>query len=234
MDPALLLAKLRALVERMPNFEYDAFLANSNEHLVWVAQAHALVSRWSRAEGAGLNSSTSFLGTMAGHEGSVRDIIGCVQRAIADLELDVPADIQVGFGAGDVYDFFRALRQVVASAEKSIFIVDPYINPDIFDQYVSVVREGLSVRLMSKKGADRLAPAKERFNAQHGTAVEVRHNHELHDRVVFVDGVECYVVGQSLNVAAKDKATYLVPLSPDAVSDKLDYYNRLWENGREI
>jgi hypothetical protein len=72
----------------------------------------------------------------------------------------------------------------------------------VFDQYVSAVAEGVKVRLLSKKGADRLAAARDKYNAQFYRSVEVRHNADVHDCGVFIDAVDCYVVGQSLNVAA--------------------------------
>ena len=44
MNPEILLAQLRALLELAPDFE--TFSATSREHLMWLGQAHALVSRW--------------------------------------------------------------------------------------------------------------------------------------------------------------------------------------------
>ena len=46
MTPEVLLAHFRALLERTPNF--DEYTPTSREHLLWLGQAHALVSRWSR------------------------------------------------------------------------------------------------------------------------------------------------------------------------------------------
>jgi hypothetical protein len=234
MAKELLLAKLRALIERRPDFDFAVYRSNSEEHQIWVAQAYALVSRWHHMSGTRLQLASESLGSMPFHENSVTQIMGHVNRAIADLELDVSPEQQVAFGAGDVYDFFKALRTVVASAKRSVFIIDPFLDPTVFDQYVAAAGERVDVRLLSKKGADRLAAARDKYNEQHGRRIAVRHSAELHDRVVFIDGVECYVIGQSLNVAAKDKATYIVAISPDTVSEKLAYYETHWRNGREV
>ena len=48
MEPAILLAQLRALIERAPDL--DAYSPASREHHIWLAQAHALIQRWDKLE----------------------------------------------------------------------------------------------------------------------------------------------------------------------------------------
>ena len=55
--------------------------------------------------------------------------------------------------------------------------------------------------------------------------IELKKTKKIHDRVIFIDNMACWVVGQSLKDAAKAKPTYLSPLSPDVVSAKLQEYN---------
>jgi len=75
-----------------------------------------------------------------------------------------------------------------------------------------------------------LKPAVQKFTAQHGTNVSVRISQEFHDRIVFVDDLSCWVMGQSIKDAAKAKPTYLLPLPPDIARLKLNHYEAIWNN----
>jgi len=227
MEPKILLAQLRSLLERMPDFDnYDGL---SREHQGWLAQAHALVSRWNRAEAILLQVESGYLGNKFTRDTNIAMILGVIHRAIADLELDVPAQEQVNFGAGDVYDFFKALNKVIESAEKSLLIIDPYLDNSVFDHYLNSRQDGVTVRLLSNKDADLLIPAIQKYNTQHGAVVEMRKSSAIHDRVIFVDGFVCWLMGQSVKDAAKAKPTYLVEAPPDIVAEKLANYEGIWE-----
>lgn len=228
MEPKIILAQLRALLERTPDF--DKYNARSKEHQVWLSQAYALVSRWNKFEAISLSSKAGFLHGDLLRENYVGEILGIIYRAIADLELDIPSEDQVSFGAGDVYDFFKALNKVVKSAEKSLFIIDPYLDISVFDHYLNSRQNEVVVRLLTNNNAKSLFPAAEKYNAQHGQILEIRQSNLIHDRLVFVDYYVCWLIGQSVKDAAKAKPTYLVEAPPDIVSAKLANYEEIWSN----
>ena len=62
------------------------------------------------------------------------------------------------FVPGKSYDFFKALSEVVDSATKSIFIIDIYLDDQIFDSYISGLPTDISIRLLT--GAKYGVPAK--------------------------------------------------------------------------
>jgi hypothetical protein len=126
MEPAILLAQLRALIERVPNLEN--YSPSSREQQLWLGQAHALISRWNKIEAISFQTSCNFLAMEYTRANNIGIIFGALYRAIADLEIQVPTDAEVNFGAGDVYSFFKALNKIIASAEQSLFIVDPYLG----------------------------------------------------------------------------------------------------------
>lgn len=232
MEPEILLAQLRALVERAPDFEQ--YLPTSREHLIWLGQAHALISRWNNVEAIMFQTSSDSLSIKLTRPSNIARIFGILHRAIADLELSLPADAQVTFAAGEVYDFFRELNRVIESAENSIFIVDPWLDHTVFDQYLTSRKPNVSVRLLLNKNANKVKPAAEKYMQQFGPVLEVRKSTTIHDRVIFIDGYVCWVVGQSLKDAAKAKPTYLVPLAPDVVADKLHNYADIWNAAESI
>ncbi len=230
MEPEVLLAQLRALFERAPDFEL--YSPASKDHLIWLGQAHALISKWNRFEAVSFQSASDMLPMDLFRANHVAKIFGIIQRAIADLELQVPDNASTVFGAGEVYDIFRALNEVISSAEKSIFIVDPYLDDTVFNHYLTSRKLEVKVRLLLTNNADQLKPAAEKYNQQFGDVVEVRKSKAVHDRVIFVDDYVCWVLGQSLKDAAKAKPTYLAPLSPDVVQAKLQGYHDIWANAK--
>ena len=232
MEPEVLLAQLRALFERAPDFEL--YSPTSREHMVWLGQAHALISRWNRLEASSFQSASDFLPMELIRENNVAKLFGIIQRAIADLELQVPDNTRTVFKSGEVYDVFRALNEVISSAEKSIFIIDPYLDDSVFNHYLTSRKPEVKVRLLLSKNADQLKAAAEKYNQQFGNVVEIRKTKAVHDRVIFLDGYVCWVLGQSLKDAAKAKPTYLAPLAPDVVQAKLQDYEDIWASANEI
>jgi hypothetical protein len=228
MDKAVLLAQLRSLLESTPDF--SQYFQASGEHQAWLAKAHALVSRWKQLEAISIASAADFLHMSLIRDGQVAKIIGFIHRAIADLELETPKLADQVFPPGAVYDFFKALSAALGSATTSLFIIDPYLDKEIFDSYLTSIPAGLLVRLLTHKYGNQLKPAVQKFVAQHGTNISVRISSELHDRIVFVDDLSCWVMGQSIKDAAKAKPTYLSPLAPDIAKLKLTYYEAIWNN----
>ena len=227
MDPHILLAQLKTQLSRTPLF--DDYAPGSSIHHAWLGRAHALLTRWNPAEAQRFQLASDFLGGFASTRGkNVATILGTLHRAIADLELRLPTNAAQAFGPGAQYDFFKALNAAVSSAQQSLLVVDPYIDDTVFDTYLSSVPSGVSVRLLVEKCSAKVQPAAQKFAAQYGTSLEVRRSKSFHDRVLFVDQNECWVLGQSISHAAASKPTYLAPLSPDIAALKLGHYEIIW------
>jgi hypothetical protein len=90
------------------------------------------------------------------------------------------------------------------------------------------------VRLLLSKNPENVKAAAEKYAQQHGNVLEVRKSNKIHDRVIFLEGYVCWIVGQSLKDAAKAKPTYLAPLAPDVVAAKLDDYESIWAQAQPI
>ncbi|HSL05817.1 MAG TPA: hypothetical protein VK901_20055 [Nitrospiraceae bacterium] len=232
MDKAVLLAQLRTLLETAPDF--SKYTPTSPEHHAWLAKGHALITRWNEYEAISFKSGSNLMHLSLVRDGQTANVLGIVHRAIADLELDRPQLSNQAFGPGDVYDFFKALAAAVGSATSSLFVVDPYLDDGIFDAYLAGVPKGVTVRLLASKHGNLLKPAVEKFVSQHNVRVEIRTSPNFHDRVLFIDGLSCWVVGQSLKDAAKAKPTYLVPLPTDVAKMKLSHYETIWSNAHVL
>lgn len=181
-----------------------------------------------------VKSSADFLSSPLLHDSNVAKIFGTIHRAIAELELKLPPEQGQAFGPGAVYDFFKALNELVGSAATSLWVIDPYVDPSVFDAYLSSAPTGVSIRVLAKKASPNLKDAVAKFSAQRGNPVEAKASSAFHDRIVFVDGADCWVLGQSIRDAAKSMPTYLAPLSPDVAADKLAAYEEIWSKATPI
>lgn len=232
MDKVAILNELKALAATAPDF--NSFTPASPLHMMWLGKTTALVSRWDPIEGSALRSAVNFLGIPLIRESNVAQIFGILHRAIADLDIDVPALPNQVFGPGAVYDFMKSLRDLLSSAIQNIYIVDPYLDVEIFDVYLSAVSPLVLVRLLAKEYAAALKPALGKFIAQNNMNVEIRSSKSMHDRVIFLDNISCWVIGQSIKDAAKSKPTYLAPLSADAAQLKKEFYDQIWVGSKPI
>ena len=162
-------------------------------------------------------------------------VTSCLHRGIADLELRLPRNIlDRVFGPGAVYDFFKSLRDLLASAQQSVLIVDPYLDDEIFDVYLTGMAHGIAVRLLTRHTAASFPAAIAKFIQQSKMNVEARRSDRLHDRVIFLDGRSCWVLGQSIKDAAKSKVTYLAPLENETVHLKREFYEQIWAEAKPI
>lgn len=231
MEKVVLLTELRALASDVPDFA--KYSPTSKPHLEWLGKANALLKVWDKYEVIGFKSAADSLSLELIRDMNVAKLMGVLHRGIADLELQVPALPPQAFGPGAVYDFQKALRDLLSSSATSLFIIDPYLDEQIFDAYLSTVGPQISVRLLARQYAAALKPAVLAFVAQKKMSVEVRSSTATHDRVLFVDDRSCWVLGQSIKDAAK-KPTYLAPLSDDAAQLKKADYEAIWSTAKAI
>jgi hypothetical protein len=232
LDHAALLAELRALADHIPDFR--SFTPTSRAHHEWLAKVHALVEQWNRYEAASVRTNINYISLDSVRDMGVSGIVGTLHRAIADLELNMPVGADKVFGPGAVYDFYKALRDLLASAKQSILIVDPYLDEEIFDAYLPGVPPGVTVRLLCRKNSTGLKAAISKFALQTKTTVEAHISEAIHDRVLFIDGRSCWVLGQSIKDAAKSKPTYLAPLDTSTTDLKKAEYEKIWNSAKPI
>lgn len=232
MNKAVLLAEVRAVLAAVPDF--NDYSVSSEEHRRWLARADAVISRWNRLELVTSRPAETMLVSPTTRAFHLNRILSTLQRADADLALEGRDSGSQVFGPGAVYDFFKALRELIESARETLLVVDPYLDAKAFDTYVTGAATSVRVRLLAKKYAAELATAVAAYTMQHGANVSVRSSDALHDRVVFVDGTTCWVLGQSVKDAANRSPTYIAPLDPESAAMKLIWYEVLWQSAQPV
>jgi hypothetical protein len=233
MDSVALLAELRALADNVPDF--DSYTVTSRAHHEWLGKVSALMQIWNQNESSSVQLSITMMGYKVGREAGIAGVMSSLHRAISALQIRLPSNAADRvFGPGAVYDFFKSLRDLLASAQQSVLIIDPYLDDKIFDVYLSAVSPSVAVRLLTRFVEASFATAVAKFVAQRKMSVEARRSDCLHDRVIFLDGRSCWVLGQSIKDAAKSKVTYIAPLEGETVHLKREFYEQIWTEAKPI
>ncbi len=143
----------------------------------------------------------NFEARLAAYEGALRS-------SISELELDLPdTEIKGVYVAGEEYEFYRDVTACLGLAQKEIFVIDPYLNTEIFDVYASSIPRTVAFRLLSANVPADVKTLAQKYAA--GGNFAFRTSNSIHDRVLFADG-RVWLTGQSLKDAAKKKPTYIV------------------------
>jgi hypothetical protein len=165
-------------------------------------------------------------------ETRVREYEALLQRLIAVARLQLPEEeIKGVYGSGEQYDFYRDLSSLFATTTKEIFIVDAYLDEEVFNLYVDKVPGSATVRILS----NRIGPNVEKVARMYASSrpLELRSSADIHDRTVFFDQ-RGWVIGQSIKDAARKKPTYLIELDEPLLTAARDIYNRIWAAGTVV
>ena len=162
-----------------------------------------------------------------------QQLLEAIDEIKLELELDGRDQIGQVYDAGKEYDFFVDLKGILSGASDEIFIVDAYMDGAAFDAYVGGVSSVRSVRVLCNNYANDVATYAKKYAAQTGATVEIRKTRDIHDRVIFLDRSDCWIVGASIKDAGK-KPTYLIPLTPQFSPQKLAIYEGIWSGATHV
>jgi hypothetical protein len=153
-----------------------------------------------------------------------------LRSSLAELELMMPEPELAGsYEPGDEYQFYRDLKTIVGFATADLFIIDNYLDTQIFDVYMENVAPSVTVRVLTSQVSDPLRAVAEKFSKRGN--FELRSSKDVHDRVVFADD-RCWVIGQSIKDAARKKPTYIVEHSGAATMKSV--YEGIWASAMVI
>ena len=156
----------------------------------------------------------------------IRAYEGVLNSCLAELRLDFPEpEIQSVFEPGQEYEFYSAVKTILGFAGKEIFIVDPYINAEMFDVYAGSIPRTVSFRLLSNAAKFPAAVLALAQKYATGGNFQLRSSADIHDRVIFADN-RAWVCGQSLKDAAKTKPTYIIELDEPLMRR---IYEEVWD-----
>ncbi|WP_165056346.1 MULTISPECIES: ORF6N domain-containing protein [unclassified Adlercreutzia] len=105
------------------------------------------------------------------------------------------------FFDGQVWDAFELLVSLVRRAERSIVLVDGYVDAGTLN-ILAKKADGVNVTVWTRPHASLTQRDVATFNAQY-PQLTVKHTTAFHDRFLIIDGIKCYLIGASLKDAGK-------------------------------
>lgn len=105
------------------------------------------------------------------------------------------------FFDGQIYDAFSLLVELVSRAEKSIILIDNYVDVDTLN-ILAKKKRNVNVCIYTIKQTKLTAIDVKNFNSQY-PILEVKFTRAFHDRFLIIDGGSAYHIGASLKDAGK-------------------------------
>ncbi len=230
MTPEQLLGEVEDLLRTMPS--RVVFIQSPADVVEWSGRASAVM------ELVGSTLSVQFFSAMQGVNGSrhIQDaslvvIPRLLHQARFTLRMKTVGPISTAVGAGHLFDYFDEVRQIIEGATGDLLFVDPFLDAEFVARYLPHVKEGVVIRLLTRKGVDKLLPAVDVFSEQHGARIQVRGSGDLHDRFVIVDASAAYQSGASFKDGAKRSPTTLSQIT-DAFRPLHHQYETLWHTAQ--
>jgi hypothetical protein len=156
----------------------------------------------------------------------LNDFDALLQSMIGALRLQVPEEeIKGVYGPGDQYGFYRDLSSLIATTTQEIFIVDPYLDEEVFNLYVAKVPGTAAVRTLSNKISGNVETVARMYAKSR--LLELRSSRDIHDRAVFLDQ-RSWMIGQSIKDAARKAPTNMIELNEPVLSTTRTIYEGIW------
>jgi len=115
------------------------------------------------------------------------------------------------YSGGEAYEFYKDIKSLMKTAKNEVFIVDGYVNEELFDIYVEKISNRVKIRILTRPDTYKghFYDVAKKFSLKPNAKFEIRETTQCHDRVIFIDS-SAWVSGQSIKDAAIKKPTYLI------------------------
>jgi hypothetical protein len=236
-NPETLYRQLGRLIETMPQFSNTGFLTTEQHR--WLGLADALVMiGGDLTDQASWRAETSRLHTAA-RMWALDALRNILYRVLASAELKAPPSAQGAFiPVGNSFDAFASLSKLLGAAKQDVLIVDPYLDESALTEFGCAVPEGVSLRLLADQASCKssLYPATAKWVEQYGATrplfVRLSQPKRLHDRAIFIDHTQAWILTQSLKDFAKKSPAEIVR-ADDTAPMKIAAYQDIWDESQE-
>jgi phage regulator Rha-like protein len=100
------------------------------------------------------------------------------------------------FFEGQVFDAYNFVSDLFRKAEKSIVIVDNYVDDTVL-LHLTKIKKGVQVRIVTKSISDQFRLDIKKFEEQY-FHIEIKASKSIHDRFIIIDAEVLYHLGASL------------------------------------
>ncbi len=125
------------------------------------------------------------------------------------------------FFNGQVFDAHVFVSDLVKKAEKSIILIDNYVDEKVLTLLSKKKSSGVEVYIYSKNITNKIRQDADKFNTQYKNLILKQFN-DSHDRFLIIDNKDLYHIGASLkDLGKKWFAFSKLKIGPNLILDKL-------------
>jgi len=129
----------------------------------------------------------------------LEDDVATLKNKVSEIDLQINTNLvptQGIFFDGQIFDAYVFVDNIIKSANKSIVLIDNYIDESVLKMF-SEKSEDVKVVILTKEIKPKLSLAIEKFNEQYKNTIAKIFNLS-HDRFLIIDNKEIYHLGASL------------------------------------
>jgi hypothetical protein len=134
----------------------------------------------------------------------LEDNMEAIKSKVNEIDLQIHSHLiptQGIFFDGNVFDAYNFVADLVRKAEKSILVIDNYIDDSVL-MLLSKKKENVVCTLLTKNISDQMKLDAEKFNKQY-PVLHLKQFDKSHDRFLIIDDTEVYHLGASLKDLGK-------------------------------
>jgi len=134
----------------------------------------------------------------------MEDSLETLKNKVNEIDLQINTHLiphQGVFFDGQVFDAYELASKIIRSAEKSIILIDNYMNESTLT-HLSKKKKSVNVLLLSKTISKQLILDVQKANEQYGNFT-TKNFTQSHDRFLIIDNQEVYHLGASLKDLGK-------------------------------
>lgn len=157
-----ILGEVRRLISTMPSGE--CFTPKERDAAIWLGEASATLRMWNTVRGGSFAIIASVIGSPIddGREPEYQ-LTALLHEARRDLELKCDRGTAVQIEAGQTFEYFEQLRELIQGARADLLLVDRHMDHEFVARYLPYVAAGTAVRLLTRDKTAQLLPAVDAF-----------------------------------------------------------------------
>jgi|SRR3989344_1600095 len=165
----------------------------------------------------------------------ISELLDKIQILLSEIEISFEdKDIsEIVYDVRSHFDFYVDIKEIMLRATTDLFVIDSWIDDNLLEVYLKKLNPSLKIKVLTNTNNPKGSFLKigNLFKSQYKN-FEARESQNIHDRAVFCDDREGWVMGQSIKDAAKNKPTYLIQLKNPAKLKSV--YEQIWSASKKL
>lgn len=173
--------------------------------------------------------------TRSNFEQLIQDITYCLALLggfTSETDVGIRATREGVFLPGSRFDAMVLVNELIDGATTEIFLIDGYVDENVLS-LVSAKKDGVDVRVLTRKLSPALETVAAAFNHQYG-GLAIRTSEDFHDRFLILDRSDYFHFGASLKDAGKRGFMFSRIEEPSVIKTLADGAEQAWDNATPV